>query len=167
MLGGSFRWVAKALVPLVLLFILAACGSSKQKTSEPSIGVRCCGFAFDAPLGWAVAVTASSASARHGSAVVSVTRFPLREPYDQSQFDRAATTLDAVAARLAKTAGAGIDKAETVIVAHRKARAYTYGAKRIGFVLAGRDEYQLFCAEAAGSACDLLFATFRLTGPQA
>ena len=129
--------------------------------------MRCCGFAFEAPRGWAVALKASSASARHGSAVVSVTRFPLREPYDQSQFDRAAKTLDAVAVRLAKASGTRIAKAETVTVAHRQTRAYTYGGRRIGFVLAGRDEYQLFCAQAAGSACDLLFSSFTLTGPQA
>ena len=51
-------------------------------------------------------------------------------------------------------------------VANRKVRAYRYGDKRIGFVLVGKREYQLFCRHAA-TACDLLFSSFTLAGPQA
>ena len=105
--------------------------------------------------------------ARDGDALVSVTHFPLRRPYDQSQFDTAARALDAVAARLAKAAGHAVERAETVTVANRKARSYAYGTRRIGFVLAGRDEFQLFCTQQQSAACDLLFNTFTLTGPQA
>jgi hypothetical protein len=167
MLGGSFRSLAKAVVPLALLFILAACGSSKQETAQTTIGVRGDGFSVEVPEGWRVSRTASGVAASSGGALVSVTRFPLRKAYDESQFDAVAKTLDAVAARLAKASGAAVDKAETVTVAGRKVRAYTYGSKRIGFVLAGRDEYQLFCAQQASAGCGLLFDSFTLAGPQA
>ena len=125
------------------------------------------GFTVDVPAGWSVARTADRVVARHGGALVSVTRFPLRQPYDQSQFGAATRSLDAVAARLARAAGTSVGTAETVTVANRKARAYTYGTKRIGFVLVGRDEYQLFCEQPGSAACGLLFDSFTLTGPQA
>ena len=159
--------LARAFLPLAVLFILAACGGSKQETHTTSIGVRGDGFTFDAPLGWHVSRPQDGIVARSGSALVSVTHFPLRRPYDQSQFAAAAKALDAVAARLAKAAGHGVAKAETVTVANRKARSYAYGSRRIGFVLAGRDEYQLFCTQQQSAACDLLFSTFTLSGPTA
>ena len=54
------------------------------------------------------------------------------------------------------------------IVAGRKTRAYRFGSMRIGFVLEGRNEYQLLCRLAAGrkdkdGACALLFESFELT----
>jgi len=159
--------LARAVLPLALLFILAACGGSKQETRTTSIGIRGDGFTFDAPLGWRVTRPQDGIVARNGDALVSVTHFPLRRPYDQSQFDTAAKALDAVAARLAKAAGHAVERAETVTVANRKARSYVYGTRRIGFVLAGRDEFQLFCTQQQSAACDLLFNTFTLTGPQA
>lgn len=124
------------------------------------------GYAFEALPGWRVSRPPDGVVARSGEALVSVTRFPLRQAYDESQFDTVAKTLDGVAAKLAKAAGTTIATAETVTVADRKVRAYTYGSSRIGFVLAGRNEYQLFCAP-AGAACDLLFDSFTLTGPSA
>lgn len=104
--------------------------------------------------------------ARRGGGLVSVTTFPLVKPYDPANFAAAAKELDRVAAQLAKQAGASISQSETVTVANREVRAYRYADKRIGFVLVGKREYQLFCARAA-SACDLLFSSFTLSGPQA
>jgi hypothetical protein len=166
-LGGSFRLLAKAVLPLAVLFILAACGGSKQETRTTSVGIRGDGYTFDAPLGWRVSHPQGGTVARSGDALVSVTHFPLRRPYDQSQFSTAAKALDAVAARLAKAAGQGAAKAATVTVANRRSRSYRYGSRRIGFVLSGRDEFQLFCTQQQSAACDLLFDTFRLTGPSA
>ena len=159
--------LAKGVLPLALLFILAACGASKEETRTTSIGVRGDGYVFDAPLGWRVSRSRDSAAARSGAAVVSVTRFPLRKPYSPDQFDAVAKVLDGVADKLAEAAGTTVSGRETTTLGDgRKVRAYRYDGKRIGFVLVGRDEYQLFCAP-SGSACDLLFGTFRLTGPQA
>jgi hypothetical protein len=131
------------------------------------VEVRGQGFTAAVPQDWLVARSGRKLTVRSGSSVVSVTLFPLRKAYDESQFDAAAKTLDRVAATLAGRSGAKIDKAETVTISHRQARSYVYGARRIGFVLAGRDEFQLYCSDAWSSACDLLYSTFTLAGPQA
>ena len=159
--------LAKAVLPLALLFILSGCGASKQETRTTSIGVRGDGYVFEAPQGWRISRPQAAVVARAGDSLVSVTHFPLRRAYDQSQFGVATKALDAVAARLAKAAGTSVDKAETVTVSNRKVRSYRYGMRRIGFVLAGRNEYQLFCTQQQSAACDLLFASFTLTGPSA
>lgn len=124
------------------------------------------GFQFQALPGWTVARPPRAVVARRGDGAVSVTTFALRKPYDPAQFDAAAKSLDRVAAKLAKAAGAALDDSETLTVGGRRFRAYRYGGKRIGFVLAGSREYQLFC-RLDDDACDLLFHTFTLTGPQA
>jgi hypothetical protein len=95
-----------------------------------------------------------------------VSVFPLLKAYDPAEFAAAAKELDGVAARLAKQAGATLTRSATVTVANRKIRAYDYGAERIGFVLVGKREYQLYCAHAT-AACKLLFSSFTLAGPQA
>jgi hypothetical protein len=162
-LGGSFRLLAKALLPLAVLFILPGCGGSKPQSTAATVTVRGPGFTFEAPQGWRARGADRSVVARQGGNLVSVTVFALRKPYDPSRFEQVAKTLDAVAARLAAAAGAPSPVAETATVAGRKIRAYRYGGKRIGFVLDGRSEYQLFCAQ-AGDGCDLLFSSFTLTG---
>jgi hypothetical protein len=165
-LCGSFRLLARAVLPLALLFILAACGGSKREETPPTAGVRGAGFTIQVPEGWSVSRPPAGVSARHGPALVSVSVFPLVKAYDPARFAAAARELDGVAARLARQAGATLSLRETVTVANRKVRAYRYGDRRIAFVLVGRREYQLFC-EHASTACDLLFSSFTLAGPQA
>jgi hypothetical protein len=152
--------------PLALLFILSACGGSKRQPTPPTVGIRGEGFTVQVPQGWTVSRPSAGVAARRGAGLVSVSVFPLVKPYDPAQFAAAAKELDGVAARLAKQAGAGPARGETVTVGNRKIRAYRYGENRIGFVLVGKREYQLFC-EHAPSACDLLFSSFTLAGPQA
>jgi len=118
------------------------------------------------PQGWTVSRPPAGVAARRGAGLVSVSVFPLVKPYDPAKFAAAAKELDGVADRLAKQAGTGPARGETVTVGNRKIRAYRYGENRIGFVLVGKREYQLFCAHAP-SACDLLFSSFTLAGPQA
>ena len=90
---------------------------------------------------------------------VAVTVFRLRTPYDPAQFAAATRVMDGIAAKLGGTGG------KTVVVGSRKARAYALpGGKRIGFVLVGSREYQLYCAHAASRACSLLFESFATTG---
>jgi hypothetical protein len=160
-LGVSFRLLAKAVLPLALLFILAACGGSKGKAVTAGSTVRGAGFAFQVPQGFAVTRPHDAVTARNGDDLVSVTRFSLRKPYDAGQFGAVSKTLDGIAARLANAAGTTVSEGETTTVAGRKIRAYRYGGKRIGFVLDGRSEYQLFCTR-ADAACDLLFSSFTL-----
>ena len=129
-----------------------------------AVGVRGEGFAFEVPRGWEVERPQNGVLARHRGGVVSVTRFPLLKPYDPARFAAVAKELDRLAARLAGRAGASISSSDTVTVAGRKIRAYRYGDRRIGFVLEGRREYQLYCVQAE-TACDLLFSSFTLAGP--
>jgi hypothetical protein len=100
---------------------------------------------------------------------VSVTEFTLQKRYNPALFDRAAKELDGVAAKLAAQAGATLTERATTTVDGRKIRAYRFAngslQTRIGFVLLGKREFQLFCQMPAGTtdpdgACALLFATF-------
>lgn len=130
------------------------------------MGVHGPGFTFEAPAGWTVTNPASGAVVRRGKALVSVTRFPLLKAYDPAEFNAVAKELDIIATRLAHEAGQVSATGETTTVAGRKIRSYRYGNRRLGFVLEGKREYQLFCAP-AGFACDLLYSTFTLSGPRA
>jgi hypothetical protein len=163
-LGGSFRLLAKAVLPLVVVFILSACGGSSRETVAQGVQVRGKGYSFERPRGWEVERPADGIVARHGDELVSVTRFPLRKAYDPAHFDEVAKELDRLAGRLADRSGASLSAGDTVTVAGRKVRAYRYGDKRIGFVLEGTREYQLYCVRVE-AACELLFSTFALDGP--
>ena len=158
--------LARAVFPLAVVFILSACGGSKRQETPPTVGVRGEGFTVQVPQGWTVTRPPGGVAARHGAGLISVTVFPLVKPYDPAKFAAAAKELDGVAARLAKEAGVTLTLSETVTVGNRKVRAYRYGASRIAFVLVGMREYQLYCAHTA-TACDLLFSSFTLAGPQA
>jgi hypothetical protein len=166
-LSGSFRLLARTVLPLASLFILAACGGSKpQQQAAATVGVHGPGFAFEAPQGWRIGSSQDATVVRRGHALVSVTRIPLVKAYDPAKFAAVSKELDALAMRLAHDAGQQTAKGETTTVAGRRVRSYRYGTVRIGFVLEGKREYQLYCAP-ANAACDLLFSTFTLTGPQA
>ncbi|HZR94810.1 MAG TPA: hypothetical protein VFA56_03900 [Gaiellaceae bacterium] len=93
---------------------------------------------------------------------MSVAVFTLLKPYDPAKFPAVTRELDRVASRLAARSGRPLAKKETVTVAGRRVRAYTYGTTRIAFVLDRKTEYQLLCERAAAAACDLLFRTFAL-----
>jgi hypothetical protein len=158
--------VARAGLPLALLFILAACGGSTQSEPVSARVVSGPGFTVSVPTGWAVRKSGKSLVARKGNGLVSVTRFTLVKPYESSKFRAAAKELDGVAATLAERNGGKVTKRETTQVAGRKIRAYTIESNgtsiRIGFVLDDKTEYQLVCSGAARTACGLLFSTFAL-----
>jgi hypothetical protein len=97
-----------------------------------------------------------------GKSRVSVTTYTLQKPYSPALFGAAARELDGVAAKLAAAAGATLSEKQTVDVAGEKIRAYRFATTRIGFVLAGKREYQLLC-EDEGEACTLLFNSFTLS----
>jgi hypothetical protein len=162
--------LAKALVPLAVLFILAACGGSGESTVEVTQGVRGEGFTVEVPAGWRVSGAGQAKmTARKAGRLVSVTSFPLLKPYDPGKFRAAAKELDGIAAKLAAQAGGELTEKTTTTVDGRRIRAYRYvdGASRIhiGFVLVGKREYQLLCRLPAGDgdpdgACALLFDSF-------
>jgi len=157
--------LAKAVLPLALLFILSACGGSTAP--EPTTASRTVagpGFSVAVPQDWSVRKTAKSVTAKQNGDLVSVTRFPLVKPYDPSKFDAASEELDRVAAQLASKRGTTLSKRETTTVDGRKIRAYRFTAEgtdmRIGFVLDGKTEYQLVCSGDTTAPCDLLFSSF-------
>jgi hypothetical protein len=87
-------------------------------------------------------------------------------------FDAVAKELDGVAAKLAAQAGGKVTERVTTTVDGRKIRAYRYTGgpteTRIGFVLDGKDEYQLLCQVPEGAsdpdgACALLFDSFSVS----
>src|SRR3954447_2049826 len=84
-LRGSFRLLARAVLPLAILFILAACGSSKSQTAKTTVEVRGPGFTFQVPKGWSVSTPRNAVVARQGSGLVSVTRFSLLKAYDPAK----------------------------------------------------------------------------------
>jgi hypothetical protein len=168
-LGGSFRLLARGVVPLALLFILAACGGSTTPEPARTQVVTGPGFTFTAPGGWKVSRSDDAVTARNGSALVSVTTYKLLKPYDPSMFARVAQELDRSVATLAKQAKGTVVERKTVEVDNRKIREYRYVARgfasRLGFVFEGKQEWQLLCRTRAeepdpDGACALLFDSF-------
>jgi len=114
-----------------------------------------------------VSRSARSVVAQQGSSRLSVTIFKLLKSYDPARFAAAAKELDGVASRLAVQAGGKLTESTTSVVGGRKTRSYRFESKgvptRIGFVLVGRNEYQLVCSGDTGTPCDLLFSSFSVS----
>ena len=160
--------MARASLPLALVFILSACGGSATRERAPTRIVQGPGFSFSVPATWTTTRTAARVVARHGDAEVSATLFPLLKRYEPARFDAAAQELDRVARTLAEKSGGTLSESVTTVVDGRKIRAYRYAAHgthtRIGFLLEGKREYQLVCAApvqaAVEGACSLLYSSF-------
>jgi hypothetical protein len=159
----------RALVPLVLISILAGCGSSGRPKGTAAQGIRGDGFTVEAPEDWRVANRGSSVVARRGSALVSVTRFRLLKAYDPARFEAAARELDRIVTKLASQSRGAVTERTTTTVDGAPTRTYRYRSggveTRIGFVLRGKREFQLLCRLPAGGAdpdgaCRLLFTSF-------
>jgi hypothetical protein len=170
MLGGSFRVLARGLIPLTVLFILAACGGTARHTAEATRIVHGPGFTLAAPASWRLSTSATAVVARRGSALVSATRFVLVKPYRPALFARAAVELDRVAAGLATQSHGKLTERTTTTVDGRRIRAYRFATpsyeSRLGFLLEGRREYELYCQARSGDpdgACALLFSSFSVT----
>jgi hypothetical protein len=128
--------------------------------------VRGPGYSFSAPVAWQTAHGLRAVAAFSGKSRVSVTTYTLLKQYRPALFAAVAKELDGVAAKLAAQAGETVTQRQTVVVDGRKIRAYRFGKTRIGFVLDGRNEYQLLCALPGSGdtdgACALLFKSFAL-----
>jgi hypothetical protein len=166
--------LAKAVVPVAVLFILAACGGSPKPEPALTQGVRGAGFVVQVPQSWRVTRPANGVVARRGDFLVSVTTFPLQKTYEPGRFAAVARELDGVAAKLAAQAGGKVTERVTTTVDGRKIRAYRYTGgpteTHIGFVLDGKREYQLLCQMPVGGsdpddACALLVDSFSVAWP--
>jgi hypothetical protein len=160
--------LARAFVPLALLFILSGCGGGTPSETVSTRVLHGPGFSFSVPRHWQTSVSSRAASAVRGRALVSVQTFPLLKRYDPARFDAATKELDGIARKLAAEAGGQVKEMETATVDGRKIRVYTYDSTKIGFFLVDKREYQLLCRLGAGGsdtdgACSLLFSSFSVT----
>jgi hypothetical protein len=176
MLGKSFPSVVRVVLPpgngrklaaavLGVALVMAGCGGATNRRSGTAKPLARDGFTVAVPAGWQVRVHGRTSEARSGRALVSVTVFPLARAFVPALWATAVPQLDRVAHELARGEGATVTSSETTTIDGSRARAYTLDRngveERVGFVLAGRREYQLYC-HAAGSACDQLFSSFRI-----
>jgi hypothetical protein len=174
MIRKSFRSLGTRLLPpanpsklvaILLLAILAGCGGSASK-STPDQRIQAGGFAFRAPAGWEVKRTFRIVAARQGDALVSVTIFRLSRPFRRELWQQIVPQLDRVAQQLASREDAKVARSRTVTLNGHDVRTYDLRrpngtTERIGFVLFGRREFQLYC-RGDDAACSLLFSSFRL-----
>jgi hypothetical protein len=176
----SFPWVANGFVPepnprkralLGLTLLLAAgCGGGGHQSERV---VRGTGYRFSSPESWSVSRSGHEVQVAEGSALVSVTRYPLLRGYRTSLFEHVIPELDHAAAGLAAQQKGTVARSRTVTIAGREARSYDLDfsrnssrlVERITFVLRGKTEYELLCRYARGGdtrACDRLLETFTL-----
>src|SRR6185312_2363996 len=111
--GGSFRLLARAVVPLALLFILAACGGSTAGKEDSTRVVQGPGFTFSAPAAWRTARGPAAVHVSRGGKRVSVLVYPLRATYRPSLFAAVSRELDRAAAQLAAKDGSKLSSSET------------------------------------------------------
>ncbi len=159
--------MARALIPLALLFILAACGGGTHDQVAATRVIHGTGFSFSVPKAWRSTVSAGVVRAAGGGSEVSVQTFSLLKPYRPDAFAAVTKELDRDAEQLAAQAGKPLAVKETTTVAGMKIRAYRYGTTRIGFVLVDKLEYQLLCRLGSGGsdpdgACAPLFSSSTL-----
>lgn len=128
------------------------------------------GYSFQAPGDWIVERSGRtlSVTTEDRASVISVTSFRLAREYRPELWRQAVAELDQVAGKLARALGGTVANRATVRIASRRGRAYRFAGardktRRIGFVLAGRREFQLLCrGDDEGAPCERMFATFTL-----
>jgi hypothetical protein len=160
--GRKQVWLA-----LVILAV-GGCGGEDNASSVQTVSGA--GYRFEAPGDWIVERSGRtlSVATEDQASVISVTSFRLAREYRPELWPQAAAELDQVAAKLARALGGTVEDRATVRIAARRGRAYRFAGtrdktRRIGFVLAGRREFQLLCrGDGEVAPCDRLFATFTL-----
>jgi hypothetical protein len=161
--GGCKQvWLA-----LAILAVGGCGGEDKASSVQTVVGA---GYRFQAPADWIVERSGRtlSVTTEDRASVISVTSFRLARKYRPELWPQAAAELDQVAAKLARALGGTVEERATIKIAARRGRAYRFAGARdetrqIGFVLAGRREFQLLCRGGDDAApCRRLFATFTL-----
>jgi hypothetical protein len=131
--------------------------------------VRGNGIRFEAPAGWKVTTSRTSASAAHESQLLQVTTFPLVKTYRDALFDKVARELDLRMRAVAEQLHGTVRGTRTVTVDGIRAHHYDVGAGEdvygYTFVLQVRREYELLCrrpSSADDAPCTQLLTTFVL-----
>jgi hypothetical protein len=180
-LVSSFHWCADRLFPCAnprkLLLLAAAvtvisggCGGGGGAAEQI---VRGQGYTFAAPSDWSVTRTARGQQAARGTALVSVTLFPLQRAYRPALWNRVVTELDRAAEAVARQQQGTIAESLNVSIAGHRGRRYDIEyehdgkplVERIAFLLRGKTEYLLLCRYERGGdadACDRLLESFSL-----
>ena len=152
------------------ILALSGCGGGHGGTKI----IAGAGYSFTAPGNWKVGRFQRSVQVAHGVQLVSVSHFPLLHRFRPELWPKAVPEMDRSAEGLrADQHGTVVSRGTTMVAGLRARRydiAYERGGKklteRVGFVLRGRTEYELLCRFEQGksaSACDTLFASFRLS----
>jgi hypothetical protein len=181
MLPVSFRWFACRFVPgryprkqavvAVALLFATGCGSGGSAVKERV--VQGDGFTIAVPVNWKVSRARTALQASHGTALVSVTRYPLQKRFRPELWAQVVPELDRAAQGVARQQQGTISESRTLTVAGLKARRYDVGysgdgkqlVERLVFVLRGRSEYLLLCRYERGGdsgVCDGLLTSFKL-----
>lgn len=160
-------WRCKQAVLLAAALAATGCAGGSRAGEAAPRRVSAAGYAFQASPGWRLERAGRKVAAVDGEREVSVTTFRLSRRYRPELWRRVVRELDSVAARLAAELDGRIRGRATLEVGGVRARVYRLedtrdDTRRIGFVLAGRREYQLLCRGDAEQECDVLFATFTL-----
>jgi hypothetical protein len=171
MLGKSFRSVipaifpplnARKLAPLLLAAVVLVAGCGESGGAAPTKQVT----GFRAYSDWQVRHRVRLVEARDGSALVSVSFAPLRQPFDESLWKQVVPEIDERARQLAAATDATLESSTTARISGRRGRVYRLARRgaprRLGFVLVDRRQYVLYCRNSE-AACDVLFRSFRLT----
>jgi hypothetical protein len=173
MLTRSFRVAPARLIPrahrgktalLLAALILAGCGGSAQEKAQV---VRGNGFRFEAPAGWHVVTTRTTATASHDGQISEVSVFPLVKPYSDALFERVTRELDATMQKVAKQLGGTVSGPRTVTSGGIRSHSYDVAAGKsvveYTFVLRGMREYELLCrrqASGGDAVCKQLLTSF-------
>jgi hypothetical protein len=173
-MARSFPLVARLLTRrqallLLVLPILAGCGSGGHSNASADRAVAGPGFRFMVPDGWKVTHTRNGVTVADDGRLVEVSTFPLARRYDDSLFSAVEKELNARMAVLARDSGGTVTPAKPVTVAG--IRSHSYRVESDGmvdeyvFVLRGKREFQLLCRRKSSDSddhCKLLATSFRV-----
>jgi hypothetical protein len=149
---------------LLATFILAGCGGSAQDKVQV---VRGNGFRFEAPAGWRVTTTRTTATASHDGEISGVSVFPLVKPYSEGLFEQVTRELGATMRKVAKQLDGTVSGPRTVTSGGIRSHSYDVAAGKsiveYTFVLRGMREYELLCRRTTSggdAVCKQLLTTF-------
>jgi hypothetical protein len=155
------------------LVLLAGCGGDQSGARD----VTGTGYRFRAPSGWELTRSVRAVRASEGSgssALVGVSRFPLRRVYRPALWAQAVRELDGASNAIARRQHGSVTHAADLTISDERARRYTVtyelrGKKLVEelvFVLRAKTEYLLLCRyelRASHRACEMLKSSFKLT----